>query len=204
MVKLQPSKLIMRVRFPLPAYLNQHERMKKVLSMIMLAGMLAGPMYAADLATVTTMAGPKSGVSLDALSVAVYEAVKASPQSAVEVFQTVMKQRGSWSVTETYAILRAVLLASPSLESGFVQAASAPQAGSSTLGQQLYDVLCAMPETASVASTVVQGVVGSSVAALSAAAASVTDAYVPAPPTVSSASPEYTVTPTPPPTSVNN
>lgn len=172
--------------------------------MIMLAGMLAGPMYAADLATVTTMAGSKSGVSLDALSVAVYEVVKASPQSAVEVFQTVMKQRGTWSVTETYAILRAVLLASPSLESGFVQAASAPQAGSSTLGQQLYDVLCSMPETASVASTVVQGVVGSSVAARSGAAVSVTDAYVPAPPTVPSVSPEYTVTPTPPPTSVNN
>ena len=203
MVKLQPSKLIMRVRFPLPAYLNQHARMKKVLSMIMLAGVLAGPMYAADLATVTTMAAPGSGVTLDALSVAVYETVKASPQSAVDVFQAVMKQRRAWSVTETYAILRAVLLASPSLESSFVQAASTAQGESSSLGQQLYAVLCYMPETASVASTVVQGVIGSSVVVRNGVSSAVMEAYVPVPPTVSSR-PEYTVTPTPPPTSVNN
>ena len=172
--------------------------------MIMLAGVLAGPMYATDLATVTTMARPSSGVSLDALSVAVYEAVKASPQRAVEVFQEVMKQRETWSVTETYAILRAVLLASPSLESGFVQAASSSQGGAATLGQQLYEVLCSMPETASVATTVVQGVVGSSVVVHGGVSAAAMEAYVPMPPTVSSSSPEYTVTPTPPPTSANN
>ena len=201
MVKLQPSKLIMRVRFPLPAYLNQHARMKKVLSMIMLAGMLAGPMYAAGLETVTAMAAPNSGVALDALSLAVYETIKASPERAVEVFQAVIKQRKSWSVTETYAILRAVLLASPALEVGFVQAAT--QSGTSDLGKQLYDALCFMPETSAVAAAVVQGVIGSSVVVRGGAPAAM-DVYVPAPPAVSTSSPEYTVTPTPPPTSVNN
>ena len=201
MVKLQPSKLIMRVRFPLPAYLNQHARMKKVLSMILLAGVLSGPVYAADVQSVAAMAAT-SGVSIDALSMAVYEVVKADPQSAVEVFRAVMEKRNG-SVTETYAVLRAVLLASPSLESEFVKAASSPQTVGSTLGQQLLETLYSMSQTSAVASTVVQGVVGSSSVGNGVPSAAL-DAYVPAVPTASLASPEYTVTPTPPPTSANN
>ena len=201
MVKLQPSKLIMRVRFPLPAYLNQHARMKKVLSMILLAGVLSGPVYAADVQSVAAMAAT-SGVSIDALSMAVYEAVKADPQSAVEVFRAVMEKRNG-SVTETYAVLRAVLLASPSLESEFVKAASSPQTVGSTLGQQLLETLYSMSQTSAVATTVVQGVVGSSSVGNGVPSAAL-DAYVPAVPTAPSASPEYTVTPTPPPTSANN
>ena len=201
MVKLQPSKLIMRVRFPLPAYLNQHARMKKVLSMILLAGVLSGPVYAADVQSVAAMAAT-SGVSIDALSMAVYEVVKADPQSAVEVFRAVMEKRNG-SVTETYAVLRAVLLASPSLESEFVKAASSPQTVGSTLGQQLLETLYSMSQTSAVATTVVQGVVGSSSVGNGVPSAAL-DAYVPAVPTAPSASPEYTVTPTPPPTSANN
>ncbi len=201
MVKLQPSKLIMRVRFPLPAYLNQHARMKKVLSMILLAGVLSGPVYAADVQSVAAKAAT-SGVSIDALSMAVYEAVKADPQSAVEVFRAVMEKRNG-SVTETYAVLRAVLLASPSLESEFVKAASSPQTVGSTLGQQLLETLYSMSQTSAVATTVVQGVVGSSSVGNGVPSAAL-DAYVPAVPTAPSASPEYTVTPTPPPTSANN
>ena len=175
--------------------------MKKILSIIMLAGMLTGTVSAADVQSVASMAAASSGVSIDTLSVAVYEAVKANPESAVDVFRAVMGKRSSWSVTETYAILRSVLLASPSLESNFVQAATGGQA--STLGQQLLAALSSMPQTSSVAATVVQGVVGSSVAGRAAGngvSQSALEAYVPAAPSA----PEYTVTPTPPPTSANN
>ena len=171
--------------------------MKKVLSIIMLAGMLTGTVSAADVQSVASMAAASSGVSIDTLSVAVYETVKANPESAVDVFRAVMGKRSSWSVTETYAILRSVLLASPSLESSFVQAATGGQA--STLGQQLLAALSSMPQTSSVAATVVQGVVGSSQTAGGGVSVSALNTFVPVAPSAS-----YTVTPTPPPTSVNN
>lgn len=186
--------------------------MKKVLSVILLAGMFAGAVHAeeASLSSVSAMAQKSSGVSLDALSMAVYELVKAQPNKAVEVFQNVMQQRQSWSVTETYAILRSVLLASPSLEAGFVRSAATYQSSSdgagiaATQGYQLLAALYTMPQTQSVAATVVQGVVGSSVSAAAAAgngvSAEVLEAYVPTAPSA----PEYSVIPTPPPTSANN
>ena len=106
--------------------------MKKMLSVILLAGVFAGPVFAEEssVSAAVAMAQSKSGVSIDKLSLAVYEAVKAQPGKAVEIFQSVMSQRTSWSVTETYAVLRSVLLASPSLESSFVQSAASYQAGS--------------------------------------------------------------------------
>ena len=183
--------------------------MKKVLSVIMLAGMLAGSVVVADVAKVSAMAQKGSGVSLDALSMAVYEAVKAQPNQAVEIFQKVMSQRQTWSVTETYAVLRSVLLAAPTLETGFVQGAAAYNAGSytpsavNTAGYQLLAALYTMPQTQSVAAAVVQGVVGSSVTVRSAGngvSADALESYVPAAPVA----PEYPVTPTPPPTSANN
>lgn len=169
--------------------------MKKVLSIILLAGVLTSPVCAADVQTVASMAAER-GVSIDALCVAVYETVKANPQSAVDVFRAVMSKRSSWSVTETYAVLRSVLLASPSLEAGFVQVATGGQG--STLGQQLLVALSDMPQTSSVAATVVQGIVGSSMAG-SGVSVVAPNTYVPVVPSAS-----YTVTPTPPPTSVNN
>lgn len=187
--------------------------MKKVLSIVLLAGVLAGSVYAAgaDMAAVTSLAQEKSGATLDKLSLAVYEAVKAQPNKAVEIFQGVMTQRSNWSVTETYAVLRSVLLASPSLESGFVQSVAAYQgsydvASVSSMGYQLLSALYTMPQTQSVAAAVVQGVVGSSVAGRAAGngvSQSVLNAYVPTAPSAPDA-PEYPVTPTPPPTSANN
>lgn len=185
--------------------------MKKMLSVILLAGVFAGPVFAEEssVSAAVAMAQSKSGVSIDKLSLAVYEAVKAQPGKAVEIFQSVMSQRTSWSVTETYAVLRSVLLASPSLESSFVQSAASYQAGgysssvASSAGYQLLAALYSMPQTQSVAATVVQGVVGSSVtgrAAGNGVSQSALDAYVPAAPSA----PEYPVTPTPPPTSANN
>ena len=106
--------------------------MKKVLSIILLAGVFASPVMAEEkgFSDVVAMAQKKSGVSLDALSMAVYELTKAQPTKAVEIFQSVIAQRENWSVTETYAVLRSVLLASPSLEASFVQGAAAYEGGS--------------------------------------------------------------------------
>ncbi|MBR1981328.1 MAG: hypothetical protein IKA23_01085 [Akkermansia sp.] len=192
--------------------------MKKALVIFLLGGLLVAPVFSQDAALdkVTAMAQEKSGASLDALSMAVYEAVKAQPQKAVDVFQGVMTQRKSWTVTETYAILRSVLLASPSLEASFVQNAAVYQSGGASgysvsvvdsLGSQLVAALYTLPQTQAVASTVVQGVVGSASvgrAAGNGVSAEVLDAYVPVAPSAPSAAPEYSVTPTPPPTSVNN
>ena len=183
--------------------------MKKLLSMVLLAGLLAAPMYAVELDKVTAMAKASSGATLDALSLAVYETVKAEPQSAVDVFRGVMQQRSNWSATETYAILRSVLLASPELESSFVQGASQYQGSSqsstalNSLGYQLVASLYTMSQTQAVASSVIQGVVGSAASGSgvgNGVSAAALDAFVPAP----SFKPEYSVTPTPPPTSVNN
>ncbi len=185
--------------------------MKKVLSVILLAGVLSGTVYAEEtsLSSVSAMAQKSSGASLDALSMAVYELVKTQPNQAVEVFQSVMQQRQSWSVTETYAILRSVLLAAPSLESGFIRSAATYQSGAdgagltASQGYQLLSSLYTMPQTQSVAAAVVQGVVGSAVtgrAAGNGVSAEALDAYVPTAPSA----PEYSVLPTPPPTSANN
>lgn len=182
--------------------------------MIVLAGAFVGPVYAAgvDVAAVTSLAQEKSGATLDKLSMAVYEAVKAQPDSAVEIFKSVMSQRSNWSVTETYAVLRSVLLASPTLEAAFVQQAADFQAGAysvdvvSSVGAQLLSALYTMPQTQSVAPAVVQGVVGSSSvvrAAGNGVSQSALEAYVPTAPSAPVA-PEYSVTPTPPPTSANN
>ena len=106
--------------------------MKKVLSMILLAGVLAGPVYSADVnvSSLAAMAQKNSGVSIDKLSLAVYDAVKAQPDKAADIFRSVMSQRSSWNVTETYAVLRSVLLASPSLEASFVEGVASYQGGS--------------------------------------------------------------------------
>lgn len=189
--------------------------MKKVLSLILIAGMVAGSVSVAaeTAAPAEVLALVKSGATLDKLTMAVYQSVKAQPAKAVEIFNDVISQRESWSVTDTYAVLRSVLLAVPSLESSFVQQAAANQGGAydvsavSTQGYQLLASLYSMPQTQSVAAAVVQGVVGSSTAQLRGAgngvSAEVYEAYVPSTP-VAPEAPEYTVTPTPPPTSANN
>ncbi len=185
--------------------------MKKMLSMILLAGVLTGPVFSADVNVpgLTAMAQENSGVSIDKLSLAVYDAVKAQPDKAADIFRSVMSQRSSWSVTDTYAVLRSVLLASPSLEASFVQGVASYQGGSydasvvTSSGYQLVTALFTMAQTQSVASAVAQGVVGSAVSGRSAGngvSQSALEAYVPEAPV----SPEYSVTPTPPPTSANN
>ena len=77
--------------------------MKKMLSMILLAGLLTGPVFSADVnaSGLIAMAQETSGVSIDKLSLAVYDAVKAQPDKAADIFRSVMSQRSSWNVTET-------------------------------------------------------------------------------------------------------
>lgn len=182
--------------------------MKKLLSLVLLAGMLAAPVYAETeaMAKVTAMAKADSGATMDALSMAVYECVKAEPSQAVAVFKGVIDQRASWSATETYAILRAVLLANPSLESGFVQSAESYANGvtGSDDAALLVAALYETESTQSVAAAVVQGVAGSSSVARAASgngvSSAVLEAYVPAAPVV----PEFEVPSTPLPTSPNN
>ncbi len=187
--------------------------MKKVLCAILFAGIVAGPVFSAETASsVAVMAKAGSKVSIDKLSLAVYEVVKAEPSKAVDVFCAVMAQREKWSVTDAYAILRAVLLAAPELEVSFVQAASVHQGGAydtrvvGSSGYQLLTSLYAMPQVQAVADAVVQGVVGSSKIMRPTRVGvpqKVLDAYA-YPTTPAPVDPEYPVTPTPPPTSSNN
>ena len=84
----------------------------------------AAPQQGGHRGDVVQMAKKDSKVPIDALCMAVYEAVKADPSKAVDIFKSVMMQRDAWSATDTYAVLRSVLLAAPHLEEGFVQNAA--------------------------------------------------------------------------------
>ena len=95
--------------------------MKKFLSMILLAGMLAGPLYGEGQADWASMAD----APVDKLSIAVYNAVKENPDGSAEIVKKIAESSTAWDVSRAYAVLRAVLLASPSLESGFTQSAAA-------------------------------------------------------------------------------
>ena len=188
--------------------------MKKMLSMLLIAGMIAGTVScaAADVTQLTKMAQKESKTPLDQLCMAVYEAVKADASSAVDVFKSVIMQRDSWTATETYSILRSVLLAAPNLEAGFVTHApkfnNAP--GSYTpeavehSGYQLLSALYTLPQTQPVAGTVTQGVLGSTITGKAAGSGVSSDPTEATAPTAPSGSPSYIVLPTPGSTSANN
>lgn len=178
---------------------------------MLLAGVLTGSVFSAkaEVAGVVAMAQPESGVSIDKLSLAVYDAVKAQPNKAVDIYLSVVSQRSSWSVTETYALIRSVLLAAPHMEAEFIHAAAESIENGSTVvsvenqGGELLSYLYNMAQTKAVADAVVQGVIGSALSVRAAGngiSQSYLEAYIPAPPVA----PEYPVTPTPPPTSANN
>lgn len=191
--------------------------MKKILVAILLAGVLAGNtcLAAPAMEQVAKMAQKNSGSSLDELCLAVYEMVKSSPDSAVDVFKSVMMQRDSWTATEVYSVLRSVLLAAPSLEEGFVANAHAynnnpgsyaPQAVESA-GYQLLSTLYTMPQTLPVAGTVAQGVAATTITGSTTGNGVSSDSlesYVPNAPAVTPEQEEYPVLPTPPPYSPNN
>ncbi len=179
--------------------------------------MLSGVTSAAapDVAQVAKMAQKDSDVSIEALCMAVYELVKANPESAVDAFKTVMMQRDSWNATDTYAVLRSVLLAAPELEAGFVRNAPAynNNPGSyetvavDSIGYQLLAALYTLPQTQPVAGTVAQAVVAGTVTGHSAGSGVSSDAleaYVPNAPNTTPEQDPYPAIPTPGPVSPNN
>ena len=185
--------------------------MKKTLMAILLAGVFVGNVSVAAPSTeqVTKMAQKNSGISFDALCVAVYEAVKAEPNNAVEIFKSVMMQRESWSATETYSVLRSVLLAAPALEEGFVTNAQAynNNPGSyvtvavESMGYQLLATLYTMPQTQPVAGTVAQGVAATTITGTSTGNGISSDSmesYVPNAPAVTPEQEEEELIPVPP------
>ena len=116
MVKLQPSKLIMRVRFPLPASgFTSRSIYMKIVNLAM-AFLLAGSMVSLSSAATAreqavSMAAENSKSSIDAISLALYEAVLATPSEAVSICEELLSQRGGWSAYECEVLMRAVLLA---------------------------------------------------------------------------------------------
>lgn len=119
MVKLQPSKLAMRVRFPLPAFHQPFPNMKtsSAVALIALACSLFAPVYAAgpafDKAVQAASRDSKAGLS--DICEATFKAVKQSPDEADKIFEAVLAQRTNWQAGEVYAIFRSVLLARPDL-----------------------------------------------------------------------------------------
>ena len=188
--------------------------MKKTLMAMVLVGVFSGNLCVAAPAPeqVAKMAQKGSGTSFDALCVAVYEAVKAAPNNAVEIFKPVMMQRESWTATETYSVLRSVLLAAPSLEDGFVANAQAynnnpgsyvPVAVESA-GYQLLATLYTMPQTQPVAGTVAQGVAATTITGTSAGNGVSSDSLESFVPNAPATTPEEDVLVTPPATSALN
>lgn len=191
--------------------------MKKILSLILATGMLSGVATAAapDVSQVAKMAQKDSDVSIEALCMAVYEAVKANPDAAVDVFKSVMMQRESWNATDTYAILRSVMLAAPALEDGFVKNAPAYNnnpgsyelAAVDSVGYQLLAALYTLPQTQPVAGAVAQAVLAGTVTGTSVGSGVSSDAlegFVPNAPNTTPEQDLYPVIPTPGPVSPNN
>lgn len=171
----------------------------------MLAGMLAGPLYGEGQPDWAALANAPT----DKLSMAVYEAVQANPDSAADILKEVAARSSAWNTTRAYAVVRAVLLAYPSLETKFIQSsmaylngAPASSAGDA-LSAALVDALVAAD--VNVATVVMYGVAGSAVQGIAAGnglSAVMIDRYIPDLPGVPA--PQYPVTPTPPPASPNN
>ena len=90
--------------------------MKKALTMMLVllsAGVLSAEDMTPQMEKVMVATAPESKASLNAICLAVYEAVKAEPQKASSIFDEVIQQRTTWKASECTAIFRAVLMALP-------------------------------------------------------------------------------------------
>ncbi len=129
MVKLQPSKLIMRVRFPLPAFTPKRLKdMKRICVALALLGLVS--VASADAASperekAMELSAPGSKSSLGNICNAVYKAVKAEPDKASQIYGEVISQRTTWKSSEASAIFRAVLMARPDLGTALTKFARA-------------------------------------------------------------------------------
>ncbi len=146
MVKLQPSKLITRVRFPLPALFQIFNliviKMKKfgICAMLALLAFGAMPVVAVGptLDKAVALAAQDSGARISDICYAVYKAVKEAPEEADVVFSRVIAQRTTWTSGEVYAIFRAVLLARPDLEAEFRTHVASYKGGHGLKGKDSY------------------------------------------------------------------
>ena len=118
MAKLQPSKLAMRVRFPLPAsvqYVEDRIMKKTYLAIALLMGVFAAPSMAASPAwdAAVALSAQDSKATLADLCNAVYKAAKENPEKSPQLYEAVLAQRTNWTSSQCYAILRSILLALP-------------------------------------------------------------------------------------------
>ena len=87
------------------------------LAMALVGGLFALPVQAAGpmLDRAVELAAVDSKASLDSICSAAYEAAKEAPNELDAVFESILSQRTTWKASETYAIMRAILMARPDL-----------------------------------------------------------------------------------------
>lgn len=76
------------------------------------------------------LSAPGSKSSLGNICLAVYNAVKAEPASASQIFAEVLSQRTTWKSSEIAAIFRSVLMARPDLSADLTKFTRATRGGS--------------------------------------------------------------------------
>lgn len=111
--------------------------MKRICVALVLLGLVS--VASADAASperekVMELSAPGSKSSLGNICLAVYEAVKAEPAKASEIFGDVISQRTTWKTSEIAAIFRSVLMARPDLGTAMSKFARASRGGD--LGKQ--------------------------------------------------------------------
>lgn len=119
MAKLQPSKLAMRVRFPLPAFSQDYSDMKvlRCLAIVFCLGVF-GPLPQVYAGAEKAGAVFPRNLSVEELAKMVYEAAKKDSANAPLVFMDALSSRDSWTRSELLLLSDALLLAVPSLTPG--------------------------------------------------------------------------------------
>ncbi len=84
-----------------------------IMLVLLAAGVLPVEGASAEWDKAVALSAPESKASLNAICLAVYEAVKAEQDKAAEIFDDVIQQRTTWKVSECVAIFKAVLMALP-------------------------------------------------------------------------------------------
>ena len=89
--------------------------------MALVGGLFAFPVQAAGpmLDKAVSLAAVDSSASLDSICSAAYEAAKEAPNELDAVFESILSQRTTWKASETYTIMRAILMARPDLMQNF-------------------------------------------------------------------------------------
>ena len=89
--------------------------------MALVGGLFALPVQAVGpmLDKAVELAAVDSKASLDSICSAAYEAAKEAPNELDAVFESILSQRTTWKASETYAIMRAILMARPDMAQNF-------------------------------------------------------------------------------------